>query len=117
MTPLTSEILKRIDVLAEKLGVASGQLWSVMIAQARIEGITMLIIAGVLALVAVGLARLVKRFWRSEDDDGVIVVGGSVGCVAASAIAFGYAIGSLTPLLNPQYWALQEIIKQLGAVR
>ena len=118
MTPLTSEILKRIDALAEKLGVASGQLWSVIVAQARVEGITLLIIAGVLAIVAVGLARLVKRFWGTDDDaESVIVVVGSVGCVVASTIAFGCAIGSITPLLNPQYWALQEIVKQLGAAR
>jgi hypothetical protein len=118
---VTHEVLTRFDVLAEKLGVAAGQIWQIYVAQAKVEGIKYLA-SGVVGLLPLAIyLYFAKRFWVWDLDAG-FNKNGSGGIFAGFAtmialISGGLALinlfASLTPLLNPQYWAFQQIVSQL----
>jgi hypothetical protein len=118
---VTHEVLTRLDVLAEKLGVAAGQIWQIYVAQAKVEGIKYLA-SGVVGLLPLAIyLYFAKRFWVWDLDAGFNKKGsGGIFASLATMIALmsgGSALinlfASLTPLLNPQYWAFQQIVSQL----
>lgn len=111
------ELLKRLDLLAEKLGTTGAHLWLVMVRQAKITAIEDLIYGLLFLALTFGGYRLAKFFLaHCEDWD----VGGYVGLVLswiASAIAFlvgiGYLYAAIPEMLNPEFWALQQILDKL----
>lgn len=114
---MTDEIMKRIDALAAKMGVTGSHLWGVLIRQARIEGIEWLCWAALWISIASAGAYLAYRCHNSPDDnwDDPVPIGF---CILASAICFLIGLGCIggTPalFLNPEYWALQQILKAVG---
>lgn len=115
-----SEILKRVDALAAKLGVTAEFLWSILVKQARIEVWTNVAVIAAAAIVAWGL----YRWWRSalRRSDGNVVdldSGGEfVSLVFATIFAIVVVIGAFvailqlpTLLLNPEYWALKQLFQ------
>jgi hypothetical protein len=117
------EILKRLDALAAKLGVTGNHVWTILVKQARVEAAKDLIFA----LIAVGaLAGCIKGFrllWKRSralkndastglNDDGE---GFGAICLAligtfALMVAVHYSMATVTELINPEYFALQQII-------
>jgi len=119
-----AELLKE---LAVQLGTTSEYLWSVLIAQAHIQVIThiyvtviVLLTAGILFLVHRKLMKPIKeddRSWNKYDDIEVLApIMGVLGVICLGAVigvAFGIIPELITAIFNPEYWALQEILKQL----
>lgn len=113
---MKEELLARLDVLAEKLGVAAGHLWEVLVRQAILHGYVDL--GSGLLVLSIAIPAMVwcwRKAAESPDDVGFFrgltaVVGG-----AACAVAFydGIRYG-LLELLNPEYYALKEILQALG---
>ena len=54
---MEQEMLKRLDVLAEKLGVAASMVWGFYIRQAYIDGVADLAAAGMITLVFIVAVR------------------------------------------------------------
>jgi len=116
---LTAEILKRLDVLSEKLGTTATHLWAVLVKQAYITGIADSVAAGfMLFLVVVGY-KLLKAGWVAAvkdhwDDFPVRVIAGVL-LVVVCAVLFGCSVYSaVLELGNPEYFALHEILTVFG---
>jgi hypothetical protein len=113
-------ILSRIDQLAVKLGTTAAHLWDIYVWQARVEAVR----DGVLAIVglvsAIIAARLIRFFWKkeaaSESSDGWFgFLAFACGAITGAGIIlfflnFYAAIGEY---LNPQYWAFQQLTRDL----
>jgi len=101
--------------LSKKLGISIDLLWSALIKQAYIDGITNIIlyILGSFLLVGavVALPKLIK-IWDLEDSSFekvawillAIPITIYVGCF------FGVVPDAVTALCNPEYWALRDIL-------
>jgi hypothetical protein len=115
---MNPEILKRIDLLAAKLGTTASQVWEIFLKQAKVEvwedlGLTVLgtglIIGGAF------LARwATKQFQAASYNNkdlyiAPVVIGWLVGLLGGVLLLVG-SLSIWTPLLNPQYWALQQIL-------
>ena len=123
---MTQEVLKRLDAFAAQLHTTGAQLWDILVAQARVEAIKDLLDLGVAGFVGTaGLYICIKLaiFCTNEDDkkyseknEGNIVAAfmgslltGVVGLIGAGCFLVNLT-SWITPLLNPQYWALQQIL-------
>jgi hypothetical protein len=113
-------ILQRIDALAAKIGTTAQHIWDVYVAQARVEAIRDTVFVVLFLIVSSLLAYLSYRLFRygiKRDgyDDWPYITGGfagffSLAILVASLVIFYGAIGEW---LNPQYWAFQQLTKDL----
>ena len=111
---MSEGLLKSLDLLAGKLGTTSEQLWGILVAQAHIAVIESMItaIGGVLLLI---VCRVVWRKGENANCDDtasefIAIIGGVLGVIL---IGYGF-FSMITPLLNPDYYALQRILDALG---
>ena len=84
-----------------------------MVKQARIEVIKYFVFLVIFLIFGVTIHKIVIRFAQEQEDDS-----GEVSLVVKvifSIIAFFYVIiqgeSVLTALLNPEYWALQQVLE------
>jgi hypothetical protein len=108
---MQQEILKRLDALAEKLGVAANHLWQVLVLQVHNEAIVLLVV-GTIAFIAGSAVATWGHRNLDEQGEG-----------AAFAIVFGWGLVAVVGglcithgilyLLNPEYYALKEILEVL----
>lgn len=113
LTPLLKQ-------LADKLGTTIEHLWKVLLQQVNVEIILCNLWMGIWLWGGMGviiLAIIMLAFAMKTDEDGMgafaIVVIISVVIIAG----FGYYVNyseRLTLTTNPEYWALKEILSQLG---
>jgi len=118
-TVLQDEVFTRLDILAAKLGVTATRLWDVLVAQASVSFIQHLLGAVFCLIVILAYATWFRwalkkmgslgEVFDSSDTGPIFFFGGLVALGASVALPI-VVIESLTPLLNPEYWALQEII-------
>ena len=133
---IKEEVFKRLDALAEKLGVAADHLWEVLLRQAdvavygyavKIAFVLLFLVAGVfvcrwcfrreIALREAWEAREAREEnsrYRPNPDWALPIVVTFPTVVIPIAAILSFAIDALTPLLNPEYWALQKVIEMLG---
>lgn len=116
---MNEQILQRIDALAAKLGTTAQYLWGVLIRQARIEVIENIICIAVFVAFGYAMFRVCAKYahaWEDCDNfpeamasvfSGIAVVI----CMIVVAVAF---CSIWTPLLNPEFWALKQV---LGAAK
>lgn len=104
------KIAELIDQLAKSLGVAADHVWQVLVYQQYIDGIKQMIIYGVIFCVAlVGFLKCL-RLVREEEEFWII------GCVLfglAVVMTFCEFVSSIGLLINPEYYAIQEILDAL----
>lgn len=122
MNQQTEKLLRE---LADKLGTTVEHLWSVLIRQAGISGVTNLIVIAVWLVILVWGYKLVRRktkrpaktdenkYPEAEWDDGVNLV--AWGAFALAAVFTIMTVGTsaehiAASLLNPEFWALKELI-------
>lgn len=113
---MTQETVELIRQLADKLGTTAEHLWAVLIVQAPIYSISILI-AIMIALVSLAAVICICIKKREEADydiawvlDLIILLGiglflgvGTAAVINAPLILAGF--------LNPEYWALKQLIK------
>ncbi len=110
-----------LGILAERFGSTVEHLWSLMIRQAYIEGITMLLFIVALTFVTF---RAFKWFTTvatvhpdthsmTESDTGITVVGGFCLWFLWLAAAINFT-SMLTALINPEFYALKQVFSLLG---
>lgn len=115
---MDDKTLQALTTLAAKLGTTAEYLWAVLVKQAPLSG------ALDLALIAawVGGCVWLVHFVRSKtagdrpawDDDAarVFAWGGVFLVCALTALIGGLTIsGAVTAIVNPEYWALRQILK------
>lgn len=115
---IPQEILQKLDTLAQKLGVTAQYLWGVLVKQGRIEAITDLVVAaawgaGFLSLGALAIWGF-KQIKKEDCFDEGFLVGllftGGIGSLICLGLTISYTIATITPLMNPEYWALQQVM-------
>jgi hypothetical protein len=121
-TELTKEILSRLDILAAKLGTTGEKLWTVLVRQARVELYQSVLTAVLLGITAFVSFRVCRWCIHEAEESGC---GGGdgygVGATLAGLACAGFCIATIayleglpTLLLNPEYWALKQILYAVG---
>lgn len=129
---MKEELLKRLDIFASKLGVASEHLWMILVKQAKIiaiqDGIE-IILYGILWIIAykyilfllvrIGGIDIYNSAISSEyrhKSTGVYVLGITLICTLV-IITFFLALSDcyelITGFYNPEYLAFKKILEQL----
>ena len=119
---MNEQIAPLLEKLAEKLGTTAEKLWGVLVRQARIEAWLYLSKAIVYAAIVFGIAWIARFLWQYpvEDDCGrgilrtVAIVGGCGGIAPTLDEALKAARECARCFINPEYWALAQILSRLG---
>jgi len=113
------EIFKRLDVLAEKMGTTAQYLWHILVKQGFATGVADLTTAGLLLIPAVALVFLGKKLLKLASTTGYEPPE-TMGGIASLAVAIllAVAVGTnlyngLLEVINPEYFALQELLKAI----
>ena len=115
---MKDEIFKRLDALAGALGVATKELWRILLQQARVEAYA----TGAYALIGLGFIGiagiLLRKAFKVEPKRGSYDIPAWFIIAAAVAIPgftllFVNLYNIWTPLFNPEYYALHEILDVL----
>ena len=110
---MQDEILQRLDALAAQLGVAGEYLWEVLVYQAKLSGVTNLILTPFMVMAAYVGWRLAK-FGTEDDDFFMLMPLGGIVCIIGVVMAPILLTTGIKELLNPEYYALQKILMTLG---
>lgn len=113
---MTEELLKRLDVLAAKLGVTAQYLWSVLVKQAHIEATACFVYAALWLLVTITFISFGCYFRRvankGRDRDGERYRHyDSEGWEVASVFAF---VLSFLPIWGVIYWLTDGILYRMN---
>ena len=128
---LESKIAEMLGQLSDKLGVASSKIWEWSLLQVKVEVVTNIVIAIVAIVASILSYKIVKRYleWRKvkkkarEWDDTDDIFPSILGITAiVFLVSFDlYAISGLIDLpkllINPEYAAFENIVKQLGSLK
>lgn len=125
---LQNKVINILDILSAKLGVASGHLWEIMIKQSYISAISDIIFAILTIISVVLFVKFMNYCCEEIDTDGqgeesrrinnewminVFMLWGILNLfIMIGAIIKIFDIA--TKLINPEYWALQEILSKLS---
>jgi len=126
-TDWKAEIFKRLDALSEKLGVAAGHLWQVLVRQGMAEAVGSLVLA-VIALIGLVTAVKVLNWARTQGEakrpktgrdewPGQYIfwavisgVGGVFTAISLCVNLYDFTLWAM----NPEYFALQKILELFG---
>jgi len=110
---MEEKAIELLEQLAVQLGTTAEYLWGVLVRQAYVNAIISIIIEIVFFIfIATYIKLLIKYIHKSDSDDyGIpLFIGGFI-----SIIMFGFMIGGIldivTGFVNPEYWALKEILR------
>lgn len=123
MNDQTAQLLRE---LAAKLGTTSEYLWSVLVRQASVSATTTLLYLISVIILGIILYKAHRRFSKKAENDrynntvyedlewpiGVMVIGGLGWLVLALALFFSFP-DIINGYFNPEYWALNKILKEL----
>jgi hypothetical protein len=113
MAELSSQV---VEMLAEKLGTTTAYAWDVLLKQSNIEKIKYFSIMLVLFVVILGgffgLRYLTYRWYESNDDELILIGWVVYGVLSLIMGVFITGCGSelITLWLNPEYWALTQLL-------
>ena len=123
---MDKQITDLLQQLAQKLGTTTEYLWGVMVRQAFIDGVTdivyYVIVAAYLWIASKNIPKIWKRAIEIEeedswDDKAMLLKSLSIAIGAAGAIFTFISILNLsytiTKFVNPEYWALSQILIML----
>jgi hypothetical protein len=112
------KLTELLQQLANKLGTTVEHLWMVLTRQGQIEAVKSMIIFGVAILFAVLYALLLRNKYailKEEDNDllGFVFLFTGLGGIIYLSVTACQFVSDIDGLLNPEYWALEHIIKKL----
>lgn len=110
-----------IEQLAKQFGTTSEYLWNVLISQAAISATISLIKIIAIIIFGIILYRLNKKFMKSNEHGdslyakhesalAVPMVIGAIAMLVFVFIAFYNFSNVITGYLNPEYWALEQVL-------
>lgn len=119
---MEKELLGRLDALAAKLGVTAQYLWSVLLAQARVEIIATTVKCGLLVAAMAAMVLLarygfkksaVAGMWDGEEWTVLWIVSLIVALVCFFVLLSGVS-ELLTLTRNPEFWALKQVTEAIA---
>lgn len=114
-----------IDAIAANLGVAAEHVYGALLKQAMVSGLRSVVYIIICLAVSYVIIKMLKRIYSDvkEGEDGIFVDSYGVSLGGVFALIFGgvaivimfFVImteisNATTALLNPEYWALKEIL-------
>ncbi len=125
MEKISEELLKRLDLLAQKLGVTIEHLWQVLVRQAYVEAyFAIFSIISSVVLVTVACRYIVKTIDIAVEDNydkrlsGRIVLSFVLGILAVICLLTAlFQYSNLGYLFNPEFYALEQVRILLGGAR
>ncbi len=111
-----NDVSNAIAALSQKLGVAAEHVYGVLVKQQIVEGIFS-IVAIVLCIIGIFIASKAIRYGFSiyekhEDTSFLIVTVASTG-IAIMLMASAFNTSGVLKIVNPEYYAIQEITKMV----
>ena len=123
---MDDKTLQALTGLAAKLGTTAEYLWGVLLKQAPITGAVEIFVMATWCAAAVCLLRLVRRKttkppateverctraeWAEEGACLAWVLSGFF-CLITALVVSGGLSSAIAALVNPEYWALRQILK------
>lgn len=108
------ELLKRLDALADKLGTTGAYLWQVLVKQGIVTGVQDCLIGLtwlIFWIVALKLGKHLRESGTENQDAGWVL---TIGCNGMWIVIGIYLYSGIAELLNPEYFALTQILQTLG---
>ena len=114
-----------IDAIAANLGVAAEHVYGALLKQAMVSGLRSVVYIIICLAVSYAIIKVLKRVYSDvkEDEEGLFIDSYGVTLGGVFALIFGgialvimfFVImadisNASTALLNPEYWALKEIL-------
>lgn len=113
--PLSDEILKRVDKLADKFGVGAEKLWGYLVQAQFVDGLIGSIFAVLGLALMLGFGLVVRQLvTKLETKDSGDLVGASIFLIGVGLVLFCIGGGSaLYNFLAPEYEAFRELLEAL----
>lgn len=111
---MNEDALKTLAAMAEKMGTTADHLWQVLLRQAPISGLIDLCVMLAWLAASVAMLRLAHKKQDSGDEGLVVALWAGAVCVLAiSAVIISCGASSvIAAFLNPEYWALMQILNR-----
>ena len=120
---MNKELSELLNNLANKLGVASSELWAILLKQAQIDALMSLTYIISVAIMGVLLLKLHKYFsketkgnyshYDSTDGIGIVMIVASLVWMILFISTFFSFSNMFNGFFNPQYWALNKILETI----
>jgi hypothetical protein len=121
---MNDKTLALIDKMADKLGVAAGHLWEVMVRQAYISGIVAvvehLVFLAIIIHSLIYIPRWLREYYSPDTPKDREQVVSLYALFSGMALLFSLLgtlieiLPTVTKLTNPEYWALQKILQTIS---
>jgi heme/copper-type cytochrome/quinol oxidase subunit 1 len=117
---LMEQIKPLLEELAKEVGTTTELLWEALVRQAYVDSFTQLLQTGalvVLTIVSVRGMGCMRRRAREDDWDPAwltLLILGTIGLCIAWTVAIVYMGNIFTGFFNPEYWALEKILRTVG---
>ena len=114
---MEKQALDLLETLSTKLGTTVDQMWAILLKQAPISATIDFIQYAMIGVAVWFFVKMVKKYWDDEMGDAKLFVVCATGMIlgALSIVAFSSFPNSVTALLNPDYWALKQILSAVKA--
>ena len=119
-TSLGDKVIELIEKLASQIGKTAEQFWPIFIYQQKLSGITNLCVCLLVFVIAVIVAFKILSLLKGDPDkiaDNIalclIVPFFFIGAMFAVGYFVMYAPGFTSKLLNPEYYAVTDIISRI----
>lgn len=102
--------------LAEELGVASKQLWGILIKQQYVDGFIYVMDTLLIGGIILGIVYLIRKNWKKMEYDAGMwtFILGFIGIILVVLFANSYT-GAIEHFVNPEYQALKDIFKLINS--
>lgn len=113
---MEKQALDLLENLSAKLGTTVDQMWAILLKQAPISATIDFIQYAMIGIAVWVFAKMVKKYWGEMGDNTLLVVW-AIGAILViiSIVAFFSFPNSVTAILNPDYWALKQILSAVKA--
>ena len=109
---LVGKALEVVDTLATKLGVAVPHIWEVLIKQQYVAGVELLL-TGLFCGIGAWYCKKFAQWGHETDDDPALTAGIIMGGLLA-IISVLCLVSSLGNFINPEYYALKDILDMIN---
>ena len=109
---LSNEVLAKLDILAQKIGVTIEQIWPWLVRQQYVEAIYYSVLAILGIIVSSIILITTIKYWEK-----IFANDCEVGCVVGNVLFIGFtfvfviiATSAIPKIFNPEYWALKDLM-------
>lgn len=110
---IDDKAVELLEQLAIKMGTTADQIWEILIQQASVAGIFDILMSLFFVSISMILGYISLWFSREIKDDADAVfpmLGFATVTLLVCVVSLAFAYGAATAFLNPDYWALKQVI-------